>query len=181
MRQYGIEHKHQGYILLIVLLFLQFAVLMGLYSLEAVWIENKMSHDDLLNTQLFAQMDHLMTSIGLQIKDFNPNCVVHYISSDELKSQPISWWQNESCAGIFQSIQYYYVVESLGEDPCAHIKQLKDNSAEYYRISLLGIDKDKGGKLLLQSTFIKPAQQSHACDGTTHPVQAGQQSLRALN
>lgn len=180
MQPYSANHHCHGYILIVVLLFMQIATLLGLYALESVWIENRMSQFGLQKTEINSQLGHLMNMLEQQLQENTPICMIQAISPEELKSMTISWWQNESCAGIFQSIQYYYVVESLGEDACAHIRQSKESTADYYRLTLLGLDNDTGNKLLLQSTFIKANKLAPLCDGVTHQVEAGQQSLRAL-
>jgi Tfp pilus assembly protein PilX len=172
--------RHNGYILIVVLLFLQLVTMLGMYALEAIWAEDRLTLFDMQKIRLSHQLGYLMTNIVQQSKQTQPSCLVQTISSEDLKSEPISWWKNASCAGVFQSIQYYYVVESLGEDSCAHIKQSRSIAADYYRITLLGLDNNNGAKQLLQSTVVKAALQSHLCDGAVHLVDAGMQSLHAL-
>lgn len=180
MRQYSTSMPNGGYILIVILMFLQVATLLSLYAIQALWLENKLSHDHLQRMIIYMQVEHLASIIEQQLQETNSICIVQTMSSEELRTKPITWWENESCAGIFQSIQYYYVVEPLGEDPCAHIRQTKESTANYYRLTLLGLDKDSGDKLLLQSTFVKENPSAHSCEGAVHQIDAGQQSLRTL-
>jgi Tfp pilus assembly protein PilX len=174
------HNKNHGYILLIVLLFIQAITLLSLYSLQNVWMEYKINQYDLHRLKNINLLKHVMNIIEQQLQETIPSCVIQTTSTEIIKSHSLDWWKTTSCTGIFQSIQYYYVLEALGDDSCAHIVQTKTSIAEYYRVTLLGLYNDNESRLLLQSTFIKASPQHSVCDGVIHPVRTGQQTLLEL-
>lgn len=171
----------KGFVLLIVLLFLQIFSLIGLYILEAGWIENKLSQNVLQKLELSNQLLYQLRLIEQEMQDHIPECKIMTTSAQELLKQPLSWWQNVACTGNMQSISYYYVIESLGEDFCAYVGHpSKGIIADYYRLSFYGYSEVKGEKMLLQSTFIIAHQANHLCDQQYHQVRLGRQSLSQL-
>lgn len=164
----------QGYILIVVLLFMQLCTLLGLYALEASWIENKLAQLVWKKQKFQDNIEEILRKSEEKLVDQLPDCLIAQISTDELMKQPITWWQKQSCTGNFQSIQYYYVVEPLGEDPCAHIKRKRAAHADYYRLTLLGTTS--ASRAVIQSTFIRAVTTSDHCENVTHMVDMGRQS-----
>jgi hypothetical protein len=174
MQDYVIEQK--GFILIIVLLFLQMFVLLGFYVLQASWLDNKGSHARLEEYYTFNQLEQL-----LQKTEQNElsSCLIPPVALNDLKNKPISWWQTQSCAGNFHSIQYYYVFESLGKDSCAELKS-QGRIAGYYRLTLMIFHPNGEPKLSAQSTMILPEPAELTCQGVTHQVEEGRQSWQLI-
>ncbi len=165
--------KMQGYIMVAILLFLQIFTLLGLYALESSRIAIKTNNEAIENNQISELINQVLKKIESNAEIYTPSCIINDATMDEIKSKPLSWWEQVSCAGNFQSIQYYYVVELLGKDACA---QLHDAVAEYERITLFTITEKKEARLQ-QSTIIKPViDTSTHCEQTVRQVVAGRQS-----
>lgn len=169
-----------GYVLISILLIMQVSVLFSLYALEASWIEGKISHDFLQQYEMTHQAEIVLTQIEGATQQQLPDCMLSVVKQSRWRSLPLSWWQNQSCTGNFQSFEYYYVIESLGVSPCAYINQSKGTVAEYYRLTLFEINKINHDKILLQSTLIKEGKASSSCDTGKHTVALGRQSLVKL-
>lgn len=173
----------QGIALLVVLIFMQMISILGLCLLQVAILETKQS-------QLFWHRNELRSAAeqALRIAESNlqinvPYCVIPVTAVDQLLSYSLSWWQSsQSCTGNFQTFQYYYVVELLGNDPCGYIQLYpQKNFATYFRISLLGVSGDT--QILLQSTIIKPSRgrdDSLSCSSASHVVNMGRQMWREL-
>jgi Tfp pilus assembly protein PilX len=172
--------NENGYILLIVLLFMQIGVLLGIYSLESCVIEFRVSHRVLQKQRMNRDLEYVMRGEEEKIRTFVPSCLVPIMSTSEITDQPLSWWRSQSCTGNFHSIDYYYVLEPLGQDPCAHIKRTKDAMAGYYRLTMLGISQDSEIRVLLQSTIVRPDITAHQCNERIHLVSSGRQSLNEV-
>jgi Tfp pilus assembly protein PilX len=172
--------KQTGFVLIVVLIFLQICVVLGVCALESSWIENKMAQMAWQKHIQLGLSEQILRLIEQNLQTQAPACLIARSIANDISSQPISWWEQQSCAGNFQSFQYYYVVEYLGEDSCAHIRQRRGVAAEYYRITTLISNRDKTQVALLQSHVVKPGNGSDECDGGMHQVEIGRQSWYRL-
>lgn len=169
----------RGFVLVMVLICLQLAMLFGLYALQTSSLEVLTSHKAQLKLDFINKTEQALKTLEAQTNEQLFACQIPIMSLSELAAKPIPWWEAQSCAGNFQSIQYYYVVELLGEDKCAHIKWTRGKVADYYRITLLGFDQKTKNSLMLQSTIIKAQVVSEECEKDMHQVELGRQSWRS--
>lgn len=172
--------KNQGFVMLIVLLFMQVSVLLSLYALESSTLEMKMGHAIFQRTVTISTLDTVLKTLESEIQTTLPNCMIPQTLSSRLVKQPLTWWQTQSCSGNFQAIRYYYVLEPLGVDRCAHIARTDNETADYYRLTLFGLSAENDDKVWIQVILIRPDGTSHTCEGTVHSVEIGRQSWNLL-
>jgi Tfp pilus assembly protein PilX len=170
-----------GFSLVIVLIFLLIFSMMGLSALEMSVMETKMSRDSWHHDQLLHEAEQALLEVESKEIKQPYFCSIPVISSQTLLAKPLSWWQSlVSCAGNFPMVQYYYVIESLGEDPCAYLDD-PHLSVDYFRVTLLGLQVNSGAKIYLQSTLVLPhSGDSAGCNLMSHHVSAGRQMWRIL-
>ncbi|MHB1947308.1 MAG: hypothetical protein ACYCQI_04245 [Gammaproteobacteria bacterium] len=177
-----LQKNMQGIALLVVLLFMQIIAIFGLYALQMAILETKQAQLTWRRNEIrsFAEQALYTAENNLQINV--PHCVIPVTPVAQILSYPLSWWRSpQSCAGNFQTFQYYYRVELVGNDPCGYIQLYpQKNFATYFRITLLGVSGDT--KILLQSTIIKPnrGDDSSSCSSVSHVVSIGRQMWREL-
>jgi hypothetical protein len=166
-------------VLLLVLIFLQVLSLLGLLLLQIAWIQIKQSQY-LLRKE--TNLNLIMGALGeIESSEISTDCIIPVTFTAILEQYPLSWWSaRATCAGNFQGLQYYYVVENLGLDPCAVVQEIPGKIiANYFRVTVVGINADVD--LMLQSTLIKPLEDSVSkCDGQIHTVKMGRQMWREL-
>lgn len=172
--------KQQGFVLVITLLFMQIIALLSLYTLESSVIEKKTLYAMIENQKMRNALNKMIKNSEDEVQHTLPACIVPRMSQEELILKPILWWESQTCSGNFQSIQYYYIVESLGEDVCSHIKQKRGQIAEYFRITLCAYLHNGRDRILIQSTIIRPLLMSHECKETVHIVEPGRQGWCAV-
>jgi len=166
--------KLKGFVLLTVLLFMQILALLALHVLEQALLANKMSQAHYQHYLLFSEAEAV-----LKIAEAHaPACEIAITNSQQLIKFPLVFWRSLSCSGIFSNFQYYYVTESLGEDPCADLSY-QNMTANYFRVTLLAI-LNNNAKILLQSVIVKPTIVTKICHGNHHLVIAGRQTWRIL-
>jgi Tfp pilus assembly protein PilX len=167
--------SQQGFILLIVLLFMQICALLGLDAMEFSWINNRLSRLAWDRYRMTMAVNEIVQNVEQNVLSFPQNCVISVLPVNEIIKKPLSWWNQQSCAGNFHSIQYYYVLESLGVNSCAHIRQ-SSAVADYYRLTFLAKDEAGSAEMIVQSTLVKVAKISEPCKNKVHQVDAGRQS-----
>lgn len=171
--------KSRGFVLFIVLLFLQLFSMMCLYSLTSV---TAMLHtvrdnwDEALHKNTIMRMLNKIESLI----PMESRCILQEPSEGELFEKPLEWWQQHACADVLDGFLYYYVLEVLGSNACAIVEKYDNNqvlTAKYYRITLLSaVDLYH----LVQSTFVVGVGQSEICLSTEHQVKVGRQMQREL-
>lgn len=111
-----------------------------------------------------------------------PHCIIPFTESRELMQKPLAWWQEQTCSGNFQTIQYYYAVEPMTIDPCAFVSPVRKTNAAYFRITLFVPNTDET-RLFFQSIWVRSNSTSvlAPCQGVQHIVQTGRQSWRELD
>jgi hypothetical protein len=162
--------KQRGFVLPFILCFMQMLVILSLSLLENARLATK------INQRLY-QKQLLMNNLNFITNhlDFNSfsHCLLAHRVSEEVKAYPLSWWEKQSCAGNFQAMQYYYVVEDLGLDPCAYIGKSKNFIANFYRISILGFDKSAEIKGFAKVVVAVPSPATFLCKVNGHNVKQG--------
>lgn len=180
MLRYANKNHHAGFVLIIVLIFMQILSLLSWYTVENVLLEIKTTRNFIKQQRLLNQAELFLDQIEQEVLVQLPSCQIPPMNPEAYKSQSIAWWQSVSCAGNFQRFQYYYVIESLGADPCAYLAHDK-SWADYYRITLFVSTESIQSNVFLQSTVVLPIQYAQQCNEKQHAVQLGRQSWRVIN
>lgn len=167
---------YRGVALLTVLLFMQIMALLLLFAVECSQYLKKISHAE--------QVYYSNRSDALQIlKEIENNISINSINENHCKIVtvsnvaflPRSFWESEhTCSGSFKNLEYHYVIEEIGQDPCAVIQ------AKYLRISLLVISPYRAVRSLLQSVLIVPSVSDERCQGALHSLTMGSQLWREV-
>lgn len=172
--------KNNGYVLLIVLIFLQLITLLGLFGLETCAIELKMNGQIYERLQL-SQLAKQALSLLEDTVEYS-SCIIP--QTDWIDRRSGEWWLQYACSDNLSGFRYYYVIEKLGNDPCGLIGNVNNQSvsANYYRTTLRALPTDKKAPaLMLQSVVAKPNDDVHnICLYATHHVKEGRQTLREL-
>jgi Tfp pilus assembly protein PilX len=176
--------SRNGMVLIAVLIFLEIFSILGLYALQANLWENKLTQRFWVKSVMESVAKVELATAESRLDQSLSNCKIQPTSASILASHEIAWWRSVSCAGIFRMFQYYYVIEFLGNDPCAYLQDVDESSASiagYYRITvLITSSHDPGQKVMLQSSMVKPATQDMLCNRRRHGVTQGRQMVREL-
>lgn len=164
--------EEQGFVLIIMILFLQIMALMGLYVLNSSILETKISNQLARRNSLIIQSEKNFLTVEADVMKKQPACVVPVVTSQQMKIQLVDGVS--SCHLSDNNYDFYYMIEALGMDTCAYIDNV-DQHADYYRISLLGVDKQSEGAIFLQSTLIKPGS---SIKGMNSDCQEGMRRVR---
>lgn len=167
--------KHQGYILLFVLLFLQAFSALSLYTLSTLTSSIKITRHRQQKHQHLLIAKKILEKIEYDLPVHPPACFVE-ISPVTWVDRSESWWQQVACFDVYQDYPYAYVVEFLDEDDCAFTDSNPILTAAYYRITV----KLQASPRLLQSIVIYPKKSSSTCKGEKHQVVSGRQMWREL-
>lgn len=174
--------KEKGFVLLIVLFFMQMLILMSWYSMEDILLFQKFNRNFAAHDLIYHQADNLLSSIESATISHLPDCIIPLSLADQLIKNPLIWWQSHGCSGNFHEIQYYYVIEPWTIDSCAIIEPINKAGAEYLRITLLMRSNRKDTRFFFQSTLIRLGiNPSEQCHGIQHNVREGRQSWRELD
>lgn len=172
--------KSNGFILFVVLLFLQLISAMGLYSLTSVQLNLKVLQREFANDKDVVESKNLLQQIENTFEANHLTCPISPVFSFDLSEKSLSWWESNACQFNATPLYVYYVIESLGVDACAQLAE-NERVADYYRLStLIGFSKSRFSYIMMQATFVKPAQSKIMCTETLHHVKIGQQSFRFL-
>lgn len=178
MLRYPEQH---GFVLLVVLIFMQMLFLLNGCLLESVLLLTKVNRKMALHEDYYHQAERIL-SIEETSAIFNlPHCLIAFTSPEVFTEKPLSWWEMQGCSGNFQSLQYYYVVESLGTDSCAVVSRAQQTVAAWFRMTLFLYSAKSEARIFLQSTFLRPGISGELCVGRQYVVLAGRQSFRELN
>lgn len=175
--------SQRGIVLIIILLFLQIFAILGLYSLSISLLSKKINSESWQRESTVLMMDELLHIIALKLQSNIPHCVLAKNDSLNLLAKSMDWWQSPiACVGHLQKLQYYYVIEQLGEDSCAQLEgiDMSKYATHYFRITLLAVVKKASMQIILQSTVIRPFNRIARCEGTGYAVRIGQQTWREL-
>ncbi len=166
-----------GFALLIVLAFLQIMTLIGIAALHEALLEMKQAENSWRKIMLRSQASLALANAEMALVQALPSCLVPITSLSDLM---VTLKSPVACVGTLQSMQYYYIVEDLGNDPCAYIQLSPTKiTANYYRITVLGVLN--GIQIAMQSSWIKPIDTNLPDCTIMHEVSAGRQMLRTLD
>lgn len=169
--------KAKGIVLIIVLVYMQCLALMSIYTLTHYQLQLRLSSQAQLRTRMLQATEALLKpSATLFLED----CPIAKTAWQSLWRQSVAWWQAQACAGNFQDFRYYYVVETLANDPCASVTETL--TARYYRLSLRVIaQQDANMKVIVQTTWVAGEKATAVCQGIRHSVPSGRQMWRELS
>jgi len=172
--------KSDGFVLLTVLLLIQMYALLGMGALEQVFLEQKLlSAQKHRNRLLFAAESHLR-ALASSLAEHSALCLISALPAVQLKARPSAWWSTTGCSEKNAFYQVYYVVESLGTDPCA-VLPAHTGAASYERLTLfLTPVSDESQKVILQTTVVRAGKTDEHCDTQLHSVDLGPQSWHEL-
>lgn len=112
------------------------------------------------------------------------NCRIPATSIYQLLAIPFSQWHHFACVKKSAHEAYFYVIEFLGNDPCALVSNLQHGeqlTADYLRITLvLQILQPTVQQIIMQSTMIQKNKPSLPCSMRLHFVKVGQQMSREI-
>jgi Tfp pilus assembly protein PilX len=178
--------KQAGLSLLTALIFLQIIAILGMYAIESAIQAEKMSRLAWRQTQVLLAGEQALRSVEQMLLYAIPDCLLTITPQNELLAKSISWWQSPArCMGRILLFDYYFVVEKLSSVVCSNLDhsgsdETKMNKADFYRITLLIIDKKNESREMLQSTLVSLDNAIQNCVVLQHPVFSGQQTWREL-
>ena len=177
------NEKIRGYILVVVLLFLQIFSLIGIYmDRHASQIIRKQA-DNWEEYLKQSVAEKISRGIEKNIYYGMDSCVLPVMSPAEWRKKSISWWEHHTCSDSDIKIRYHYAIEYLGWDACAVINTNSDllTKTGYYRVTLMLMELNKvNANYLLQTTVAVPANETTICKDKIHIVQEGRQMQREL-
>lgn len=167
-----IYFKCHGFVLCVVLIFLQLVSMLSLYQLMrasyAIKLSNKQLHHSLFLWQARSTL--------MQFAKENITCETHPLSDLSLQVHSVDWWRIHACYFKSNHIEYFILQEQLGDDICAKVSPKQ--SASYRREDLLAIQNTE--KVILQATIVKASAVPLSCATEPHVVHIGLQMLREL-
>jgi Tfp pilus assembly protein PilX len=176
------RYAMRGFVLIIVLVFLQLFSLLGWYALTSASMAIKMNEHHWQREKNWYSANQALNDAELNLSSTLPPCMIPIAPLAAIVNEPFSWWQRQGCSGNLNEIRYYYVAEWVGNDPCGVIGKGVSNqsiTAEYYRITLLALPKKmKMATIILQSTIIKGNHDNSSCRGQSRLVTVGRQMWR---
>jgi Tfp pilus assembly protein PilX len=172
-----LSQQQNGFILLIVVIFMQIIALLTLSVLANTREEIKFNQLHNQRQKLFFQTEAYLHKTQTAFKIQDNSCVIAISSSNALLAKKLSWWQSHANCheSLSANADFYWVVELIATDPCAQISSQPLRFAQYFRLSGLGV-AENGAKVILQSTFIKADNERQICRGLIHHVNPGVQS-----
>lgn len=169
--------KSSGFVLIIVLVFMQVFALLSWCAIEGVLLEMKMLQQHQVSSQVMSNAEQILKKVEDSLLHYQSSCLIPQIESAQLLSRSLHWWQSSvTCAGIFRLFQYYYVVEFLGNDPCATVTSAALTTVNYWRITILVKPFVGSEKVWLQSTIATASDIRADCHGVFHDINIGRQS-----
>lgn len=171
----------KGFILFVVLIFLQLFSLLSLWGMMDIAQVAKKNYHQWQGDHYLLIAYHLMSQLA-QTTNI-PLCMIPLSSIIHLEKQSHTWWKQHACRNIFNDVPYFYVVESLGQDECSVAKNASNQPVvvTYYRLTLLIMPiRFKHSKIMLQSTITNLTDQISTCQKEKHWVKLGIQMCRQI-
>lgn len=169
--------QSDGFILLLVLLFMQIFSMLGLMELGNLAVSIK-SQSMFLKRNALEQKAILFYK-SVQHYDWSiASCFVQPFSIETLRQASFNWWQENGCSYDPNS---FFIIEKSQADPCSYLSKSTNNHAftvQYYRVTL-ALFSENHFAILQQSTYAEPAPTVSICqDDTKHIVSLGRQMVR---
>src|SRR3990167_8139578 len=122
------HQRTQGFILFVVLVFLQIFSLWGCYALMNAAMLTKNQYLVWQRNQVDLMAQFILRLLENNVSQIITRCTISLMPSFILKDQPQTWWQLYACKDHLNNTNYYFVLESMGKDPCAVIKNSKQST-----------------------------------------------------
>lgn len=165
----------RGYILLMMLVFLQLCAWISLNAMQQTVSALKLMREQ-TNRIAVAQRSHnLLQQLAVEQSFLNTSCRIPVLMPMKLVKNSLPWWQENACSGSSDHLQYYYVIEFLGEDECALLTET--THANYYRMTLLMLTDTRP---MYQVTFSAASDQVKSCMKQAYSVKLGIQAFREI-
>ncbi len=170
------REQHNGFVLLIVLVYLQLIALLNIANIKQLTMLKKQIKHQHLQSILQAEASVILNNI---VDKGAVTCQRQLHPVRFLQMQPLSWWQSYGCMGESISGHYYYFINDMGVDDCTVIENRinQSMSAHYYRVTMM---LDAMESIIAQETLITSEQRSGACTQQNRVVQAGKGPMRWL-
>ncbi len=173
--------KQAGIVLILVLVFMQLIAMLSWCALANVLVTLKSTETIFERQRFFNIALIILHQAESQLITEIPTCLINPSEENQLVAKPLDGWQSaKTCAGNFQKLKYYYVVEPLGDDPCASIENTQA-AAAYFRMTFLFRSNSGNAKFFLQSVVIRPSDLRKLCQGPQHLVKMGRQIVWELD
>jgi Tfp pilus assembly protein PilX len=176
-----LHHRNSnGYVLIIVLIFLQVLSLLSWYSLSA----NKLMMTVNRDKEIYDHQTESARAALFQIENDiqgNEPCLISPISVFQLSKRKNNWWHIHACE--IKEGHHQYVIEWLGLNPCAKIKWNNHLAwhAQFYRITLRSKSDTIHTDLhLLQSVVAIKTNDTMNCPLSTYWIKEGVQMRREI-
>lgn len=167
-------YKNQkGIVLILVLIVMQMMMWFTMLALESNLYLQKMSRSEWRQGLLLNDALNILHHVEEQITLEWPKCKLEWIRNP-IKESLIFWQSEQTCAGNFNHLKYYYVAEEIGHDSCA------ERAIIYLRVTLLVINEQMSIRSLLQSVLTIPDVIQKTCEGSIHHVKMGHQLWREI-
>lgn len=160
----------QGFVLLIMLVYLQLFSLVAIQGMSALLLQQKTLR---LRLAQLEQQQAVLAVLDKVDHYARPSCTVP-VQPYRMMQRPEHWWKLRGCHLNSAGIDYYFVREDLGTAPCSLIKYQRV-TAHYYRNTLY---QHQG--LLVQDTIARSDKLPPAC-GSPREVHPSRQMLRWLD
>jgi len=170
--------KQTGFILIVVLLFLQAFSLLSLSSLANSNMMLKMVRQRVQKENMASTMESHLKRIEQQLLvNQVSTCIKTQTFYTSLLHADFAWWQNHACGDHQQPFQFFYVIETVGQEACTVTDQ--SGVADYYRITLVSFLKNTTERSgFMQTLVVKNSQALEPCYATLHHVSVGRQWWR---
>lgn len=164
-----------GFILLVVLVFMQILSLLALDGLLQASLLRKSHLHQLQADNLGRIAENVLPFFERQLFE---NCCVTPLSVTFLASQSVKWWQAHACHKNVGKQTFYYLWEKLGREQCGMFNQ-KLRVVEFYRLSVFASELNTA--ILLQSVIAKSTNQQPRCKTKPSIISSGRQLYRFIN
>lgn len=180
MLHYGnnlMRRKHNGLILLAVIILLQIIVLLSLYALNNAQLFSKTAQRAWQNLSSSLTTDTILKQVEEKIILSTPHCKITVLPINDWIKMPINWWQTVACSEQFNGLNYYYLVEFLGQVPCAISQGDTAMQIGYYRVTLFYPSEPTQ---MVQVTLAKKENSGLLCTEKKYFVTPGRQMWRRI-
>lgn len=169
--------KQIGFILITVLIILQILFLLAWYALQGGLLSFKMSRE-LYQWQITWDATSLqLENIENVLQKNSVNCIIPITPFIEIKNNLNDWPQNRVCEIKIGDMDFRYVIEILGKNPCHLIQNMPKKIVQYVRVTLRARSSDES-QIFLQSTIARPIISVEICDDVQQFVLPGRQFWR---
>jgi len=173
--------QYFGFILPTIFIFMQIYVLLGMTAMDQVFLTQKWLSDQKARRLLINEAESLLRQLTLSLNEVKERCLIPVLPVHQLRSYPLKWWYSHACTRKGTVFRSYYIVEALGQDACAQLREEKPAQAAYYRLTVLLIkEHDETTKVMLQRTLVMSSHDVEPCEGKPHFVDWGPQTWYEL-